>query len=379
MKWWLFMPMKIIDVRSQKEIEKPIEEIVWEEIEEEMKYPHFMIKEILEQPEAILRALNQDDKDLLEAAFEILRAKHVVFSACGTSRYAAIIGRYLFSKIARKFSEVIMASEFQYFSDSIDENTVVIAVSQSGETADVLEGVERAKKKGAKIIAITNVRGSTLSRLADKVFYINCGPEICVAATKSFTAQLAVMYLLAYALINKVDEGRKKLIEIAEKIRETIDQNHELIKKVARQIKDKDDAYFIARGIDFAIACEGALKLKELSYIHAEGMPAGELKHGTLSLIEDGIPVITICPNDYTHYETLTNALEAKSRGAFIIGVSDKHNEIFDVHLKIPDVEEIFYPIVTIVPIQLLAYYTSVYRGLNPDKPRHLAKSVVVK
>lgn len=371
--------MKIVNALTGEPIEKEAEEIVWEEIREEMEHEHYTIKEILEQPDAILRALNQDDKKLLEAALDILRAKHVVFSACGTSRYAAIIGRYLFSKIAKKFSEVIMASEFQYFSDSVNEDTLVIAVSQSGETADVLEGVERAKKKGAKVIAITNARGSTLSRIADKVFYLNCGPEIGVAATKSFTAQLTILYLLAYALVNKIEEGRKKLIRIAEKIRETINENHELVKELAKKLKDRSDAYFIARGIDFAIACEGALKLKELSYIHAEGMPAGELKHGTLSLIEKDTPVIAICPNDYTHFETINNALEAKARGALIIGVSDKHNEAFDIHLKIPEVEEIFYPIVTIIPIQLLAYYTSVYRGLNPDKPRHLAKSVVVK
>ena len=371
--------MKIIDAKTGLEKSKEITEIIWDEVNEEMGHPHYTIKEILEQPDAILRSINQDERELLKAALDILRAKHTIFAAAGTSRYAAIIGRYLFSKIAKKFSEVIMASEFQYFIDSVDEDTVVIAVSQSGETADVLEGVEKAKAKGAKIIAITNVPGSTLSRIADRVFYLNCGPEIGVAATKSFTSQLAVMYLLAYALIDRVEEGKKKLVQIAERIRETIEGNLETIKSLAQKIRDRNDAYFIARGIDFAIAGEGSLKLKELSYIHAEGMPAGELKHGTLSLIEEGTPVVVICPNDYTYYETLNNALEAKSRGAFIIGVSDKYNKIFDVHLKIPDVDEIFYPIVTVVPLQLLAYYTSVYRGLNPDKPRNLAKSVVVK
>jgi len=295
-----------------------------------------------------------------------------------TSRYAAIIGRYLLSKIGQKFSDVIIAHEFQYFNDSIDKNSLVIAISQSGETADVLEGVNKAKEKGAKIVAITNVKGSTLARMSDKVMYLNCGAEVGVAATKSFSAQLAVLYLLAFATVNKIQEGKLKLKKISKRVEEAIFENEKNLKELAMKLKDENDFYYIARGIDFAIASEGALKLKELSYAHAEGMPAGELKHGTLSLIENGTPVIVICPDDYTYDETINNANEAKTRGGFIIGVSDKKNEIFDHWIKIPKVEEIFYPIVSVVPLQLLAYYLAVARGNNPDKPRNLAKSVTV-
>jgi glucosamine--fructose-6-phosphate aminotransferase (isomerizing) len=370
------MKLTIIDVKSGKEIAKEIEKVDWDEKEEVAKYEHYMLKEILEQPKTILKAIEQDDKELINVALEILRARDVIFTACGTSRYAAIIGRYLLSKIANKFSDVIIASEFQYFCDSIDKNTLVVAISQSGETADVLEGVKKAKEKEAKIIAITNVKGSSLAKIGDRVFYLNCGPEVAVAATKSFTAQLTILYLFAFASVNKIQEGKAKLKEIARKVEEVIKINN--LKDIAFKLKDCKDFYYIARGIDFAIASEGALKLKEISYAHAEGMPAGELKHGTLSLIEQGTPVVVICPKDYTYEETINNAIEAKTRGGLIIGVSDEQNNIFDYWIKIPKVEEIFYPIVSVIPLQLLAYYLAVAKGNNPDKPRHLAKSVTV-
>lgn len=373
------MTIKIFDVETGKEKNKKIEEIEFEEKEEDLKEEHYMLKEILEQPETIKKAAEQNEQKLLETAMEILRAKNVIFTACGTARYAAIVGRYLFSKIAKKFSEVIMAHEFQYFIDSVDRDTLIIAVSQSGETADVLEGVKKAKENGAKIVAITNVENSSLARMSDFVFYLNCGPEIAVASTKAFTGQLVILYLLAFATINKIRACKIKLEYLAKKVEETITKNDETLKKLAVKLKDKGDFYYIARGIDFAIASEGALKLKETSYIHAEGMPAGELKHGTLSLIEDGTPVVVICPKDYTYEETLNNAQETKVRGAFLIGVSDEENELFDSWLRIPETEEIFYPLLTVIPLQLLAYYISVARGNNPDKPRNLAKSVTVK
>ncbi len=373
------MTIKIFDVETGKDINKKIEELKVDFKEEELEKEHYMLKEILEQPETIKKATEQDEKKLIETVMEVLRAKNVIFTACGTARYAAIVGRYLFSKIAKKFSDVIMAHEFQYFTESVDKDTLVIAISQSGETADVLEGLKKAKERGAKIVAITNSENSSLDRISDKTFFLNCGPEIAVASTKAFTSQLVVLYLLAFAMINKSQEEKIKLKEIGDKVEETISQNNELIKKFAEKLKDKKDFYFIARGIDFAIASEGALKLKELSYAHAEGMPAGELKHGTLSLIEEGTPIVTICPKDYTYEETLNNIQEAKSRGGFIIGVSDEGNEIFDSLLKIPKVEEIFYPLLTVIPLQLFAYHLAVARGNNPDKPRNLAKSVTVK
>jgi len=339
----------------------------------------FMLKEILEQPQAVRHALIQDRNTIMEMAMEILRARQIVFTACGTSRYAALIGRYIFSKIASKFSDVIMASEFGYFSDSIEKNTLVIAVSQSGETADVMDGVKRAKKNGATVFSLVNVVGSSLARMSDRALYLNCGPEIGVAATKSFISQLTIFYLLAYAMVNRFDEGVKKLTAISNLIEANLLHNGSEVPKIAKKLNGKKDFYYIARGINFAIAGEGALKLKEISYIHAEGMPAGELKHGTLALIEKGTPVVAICPCDYTFDETLSNIAETKARGAIVTGVSDRHEAMFDEWIRIPKVEEIFYPLVSIIPLQLLAYHSAVARGLDPDKPRNLAKSVTVK
>ena len=242
-----------------------------------------------------------------------------------------------------------------------------------------MEGVKRAKANGAQILSIVNRSGSILDRISDKSIYLRCGPEICVAATKSFVNQLVVFYLLAFAMVHRLPEAVHKIGSIAQEIERNISENGKNIKELAGITKDRNDFYYIARGINFAIAAEGALKLKELSYIHAEGMPGGELKHGTLALIEQGTPVVAVCPGDYTFEETLSNAMEAKSRGAFIIGISHENNEIYNYWVPIPKVEEIFYPLVSVVPLQLLAYYLAIGRGKNPDMPRNLAKSVTVK
>jgi len=342
-------------------------------------YQFFMLKEIMEQPQTIEAAANQDKETFTKVAMDILRAGQVIITACGTSRYAALVGRYLFSKVGRKFCDVVMGSEFHYFADSVDKNTVVLAVSQSGETADVIEGVKRARAAGAQVISIVNRPYSQLAEMSHHVIYLNCGPELCVAATKSFVSQLVVFYLLAFSMVNSFDKAVTNLRSITDKVTKAIKWNNDKLKGLAEELRDKSDFYHIARGINFAIASEGALKLKEISYIHAEGMPAGELKHGTLALIEPGTPVAVICPDDYTYRETLSNAIEAKSRGAYIIGVSDKKNQIYDFWVKIPKVDELLYPIVTVVPLQLLAYYLAVSRGYDPDRPRNLAKSVTVK
>jgi len=215
--------------------------------------------------------------------------------------------------------------------------------------------------------------------MSDKVLYLNCGPEIAVAATKSFTSQLTLFYMLSFAMVNLLDEVIKTLESISTRIEGILKFNGKELPKLADQTKNCRDFYFIARGINYAIATEGALKLKEVSYIHAEGMPAGELKHGTLSLIEENTPVVVICPHDYTFTETLSNIYEAKARGALIIGVSDSPNLLFDFWVGIIKVDEIFYPLVAVVPLQLLAYHLAIARGLDPDKPRNLAKSVTVK
>ena len=342
-------------------------------------YQHFMLKEIMEQAQVLSQIVHQDEKRFTNIALDILRARQVIITACGTSRYAALVGRYLFSKVGKKFCDVVMASEFGYFADSVDKSTIVIAVSQSGETADVIEGVKAARDAGAQVISIVNRPNSILADLSHQVIYLNCGSEIAVAATKSFLSQLAIFYLLSFSMVNSFDEAAAKLTNLSSEITRVLDWNKDELIKLSQKLKDKNDFYYIARGINFAIASEGALKLKEISYIHAEGMPAGELKHGTLALIESGTPVVVICPADYTFLETLSNAMETKSRGAYIIGVSDKESDIYDSWVKIPAVDELLYPMVAVVPLQLLAYYLAINRGCDPDKPRNLAKSVTVK
>jgi glucosamine--fructose-6-phosphate aminotransferase (isomerizing) len=342
-------------------------------------YQHFMLKEIMEQAQVLSQIVHQDEKRFTNIALDILRARQVIITACGTSRYAALVGRYLFSRVGKKFCDVVMASEFGYFADSVDKSTVVIAVSQSGETADVVEGVKAARDAGAQVISIVNRPNSILADLSQQVIYLNCGSEIAVAATKSFLSQLAIFYLLSFSMVNSFDEAAAKLTNLSSEITKVLDWNKSELIKLSQELKDKNAFYYIARGINFAIASEGALKLKEISYIHAEGMPAGELKHGTLALIEPSTPAVVICPADYTFLETLSNAMETKSRGAYIIGVSDRESDIYDSWIKIPEVDELLYPLVAVVPLQLLAYYLAVNRGCDPDKPRNLAKSVTVK
>jgi len=342
-------------------------------------YEYFMLKEIMEQPATLIAAASQDKDVFTAVSLDILRADQVIVTACGSSRYAALVGRYLFSSVGKKFCEVVMASEFQYFADSVGKNTLVLAISQSGETLDVIDGVELARKAGARIVSVVNRPQSLLGELSHNVLYLNCGPEIGVAATKSFLNQLAIFYLLAFSMVHSFDMAVDNIRKVSRQVARAIDWNNDEIARITQQYHDKNDFYYIARGINFAIASEGALKLKEISYIHAEGMPAGELKHGTLSLIEEGTPVLVICPGDYTYRETLGNAIEAKARGAKIIAVSDVNNEVYDHWIKIPKVHDLLYPIVAVVPLQLLAYHMATKRGHNPDMPRNLAKSVTVR
>lgn len=342
-------------------------------------YQHFMLKEIMEEAQVFDQAASQDGTMFTEIALDILRARQVIITACGTSRYAALVGRYLFSRVGKKFCDVVMASEFGYFADSVDKNTVVVAVSQSGETADVVDGVKVARAVDAQVVSIINRPNSILADLSHHVIHLNCGPEVAVPATKSFLSQLAIFYLLSYSMINDFDGAAARLSALNTGVTGVLDRNKSELIRLSQELKDRNDAYYIARGINFAIASEGALKLKEVSYIHAEGMPAGELKHGTLALIEPGTPVLVVCPGDYTFAETLSNAIEAKSRGAYIIGVSDRESDVYDSWIRIPEVDELLYPMVAVVPLHLLAYYLAISRGYDPDKPRNLAKSVTVK
>jgi glutamine---fructose-6-phosphate transaminase (isomerizing) len=340
---------------------------------------HYMLKEIMEQPLCVERTVYQDEMALMGVAMELLKARSVVFTACGTSRHASLIGRLLFSQVAGKMSEVVMGSEFEYFHHSADRQTLVIAVSQSGETADILEGVKLAKREGARVLSVVNRPKSVLGDMSDHVVLLNCGPEIGVAATKSFLSQVCIFYMLAHAMVNRLPESMYALQRASAKVEELLANTNHSLERLMERFKEARDFYFIGRGMNFPLAMEGALKMKEISYVHAEGMPAGELKHGTIALIEEGTPVVVICPHDGSFEATISNAMEAKARGAYIIGVSDVENAVYDTWVPLPEVPALQYPLVIAPPLQLMAYYAAVVRGRDPDKPRNLAKSVTVK
>ena len=363
---------------SGKEIQKETFEIPRRKSVAPDNNGHHMLTEIYEQPWAIGQALLQNKETLNRAVLDILRAGQLIITACGTSRHAALLGRYMMSHIGKKLSEVVTGSEFKYFLDSLSRNSLVIAVSQSGETADVLDGVNGAKSVGAEILSIVNRVNSQLARKSDIVLPLGSGEEIGVAATKTFEAELVVFYLLAFSMANQLDWITGQLRDISQLIQNNLEGDANQAQRLAERLRAAKDCYFIARGSNLHIATEAALKLKEIAYIHSEGMPAGELKHGTLALIEKGTPVFSICPHDYTFSDTMANAEEAKARGAYLIGVSDSKENVFDEWIKLPVVDEILYPLVTIAPLQLFAYYSAVVRGLDPDRPRNLAKSVTV-
>ncbi|MGB9748970.1 MAG: glutamine--fructose-6-phosphate transaminase (isomerizing) [Candidatus Woesearchaeota archaeon] len=343
---------------------------------EKGSYPHFMLKEIEEQKYTIRRAVQQDKELIRKVSEEIKNAKGIFFVGAGTSYHACFAASYLFSHIAKMHVNVVLASEFPNYKEFINEKTLVIALSQSGETADVLEAVKSAKRKNARVISIVNVVGSSLTRISDYNIMMNAGPEICVLSTKSYTSQLAIIVLLAYAVTGK-EMKAKEIIESASKIVPEIIKNKEQLFGIAEKLKDKKDIFLIGRNSEYPTALEGALKIKEVSYIHAEGFAGGELKHGTIALIEKGTPVIVFC-SERTRKQIISNAMEVKARGAYVIGISSRNNEVFDEFFKVEEIENAN-NILMIIPIQILAYKLAVLRGLDPDKPRNLAKSVTVK
>ena len=337
-------------------------------------YAHFTLKEISEQPSTIIQA--GDEKRIGDVTNLILKAKNLYITGSGTSYNAARITKYLFSKYAKLKIETIISSELPFSPDSIEEDSTLIAISQSGESADVLEAVKIAKESNSKILSIVNHLNSSLSQESDAVINLNCGPEIGVAATKSFTSQLAILYKITNLICNqcmnldwkKISNGISKVLE-----------DNSKIKELAKDLKEVSDIYILGRGIHFPIAKEAALKLKELTYIHAEGIPGGELKHGPLALMDSNVYVIIINPDDSTYQDTLNSANEIKARGAKIIGISNKSNSVYDYWIEIPEMDEATYPLVEIIPIQLLAYYAALEKDTDPDYPRNLAKSVTVK
>ncbi|MBR1890951.1 MAG: glutamine--fructose-6-phosphate transaminase (isomerizing), partial [Clostridia bacterium] len=379
-------------------IEKPLVEIKWDaEAAEKGGYEHFMMKEICEQPKVIKDTLNYAVKDgrvdfselgLTDQTLE--KFKQVYIIGCGSAYHVGMVALYVFESLARIPTRVELASEFRYRSPLVDQNTLVIVISQSGETADSLAALREAKKLGATTLAVVNVVGSSIARDADYVFYTKAGPEISVATTKAYTSQLIASYLIAIKLakIGKTLTAEREtqligeLYTLPEKVAEII-ENKQDIQQFANTIAAKSDIFFIGRGVDYAVCMEGSLKLKEISYIHSEAYAAGELKHGTISLIEDGTLVIGVLTQPELMEKTVSNMVETKSRGSVLMGVTVKGNFAVesnaDFVVYVPQTDAMFMPSLVVIPLQLLAYYVSASKGLDVDKPRNLAKSVTVE
>jgi len=371
--------MRIFNLGENRQVERPIDSVKWS-VEQAKKgdFDHFMLKEISEQVETVQKAISQDKKDLFMIADEMKKAKGVFFVACGTSYHACLSASYIFSKITGLHINVVLGSEFSNYEHFLKEDTLVIAVSQSGETIDVLDAVKTAKKKNSKVISIVNVMGSSLHRNSDHTIMMNAGPEICVLSTKTYTSQLAILTLLAYTLAGRYEEGKDKLKYLWNSIYNLTSANtRSHIKQLADKLQHSQHIFTIGRGLQYPTALEAALKIKEVSYIHAEGFSGGELKHGTIALIEEGTPCIVFVSSE-NEKEIISNAMEIKARGGYIIGISSKNNEVFDYFIKVPEAGDTN-PICQIIPIQILAYQLALLRGCDPDKPRNLAKSVTVK
>ncbi len=372
--------IRFLDFEKENEIEKRIIEIDWDvESAEKGDFPHFMIKEIMEQKDTLSRAINQDQDDLKRVAKEMQKAERIYFVGCGTAGKVCMVGEYLFAKIPKIKVNFVFGSELANFKDFINKKTLLVCVSQSGETADTLEAIEVAQERGARVVSIVNVESSTMARISDIVLPIKAGPEKAVASTKATTSQLAILTMLAYACNGGIHEGKQLLINTASQINDMVNPRYEeYIHKIAERIKDVESMYIIGRGMNYPIAMEAAIKLQEVSYIHAEGFAGGELKHGPIALISENTPVIAIAPNDELKREIISNATEIKARGGYIIGISPDNHDVFDFWIRVPDVGNSS-PIVNIIPIQILAYQLAVLRKNNPDMPRNLAKSVTVK
>jgi glucosamine--fructose-6-phosphate aminotransferase (isomerizing) len=389
--------VEIINQYGEK-VEKEVFEVTWDvEAAEKGGYQHFMLKEIHEEPKALRDTLIPriaDDRielgDISVTKEQLEKAGKIVIVACGTAYHAGVVGKYVIEKLARIPVDVEIASEFRYKDPLINENNIIIIISQSGETADTLAALRMCKKAGARIIAITNVVGSTVSREADHVLYTWAGPEIAVASTKAYTTQLLCLYMMALDFADKMGripeeeyrqmlEEMKRLPELTQKILDS----KQMMQKCADETFNANSIFYIGRGLDYAAAMEGSLKLKEISYIHSEAYAAGELKHGTIALIEEGTPVVALATQRNLFEKTLNNIKEVKARGAFVIAVAvegdtDIEREV-DRVIYIPNTYNMFTPVLMAIPLQLYAYYVAVAKGCDVDKPRNLAKSVTVE
>ena len=381
-------------------IEKSVNEITWDvEAASKGGYDHFMLKEIYEQPngvkETLLRRLNANGEiqldDIKMTKEDLDKINRVYIVACGTAYHAGLIGKYAIEKFAHIPVITDIASEFRYRDPFIDDKTLLILVSQSGETADTLASLRYAKEKGARILSVTNVVGSSIARESDDVFYTWAGPEISVASTKAYTTQLVSFYMIALDFAIKkgtitrayYNEMIEKLKEMPELVTKALEQETHIKEDVAKELKNATSAFYLGRGLDYNLAMEGALKIKEISYIHAEAFAAGELKHGTIALIEEGTPVIAIATQEELFEKMVSNMQEVKARGAYVIAVAQEHNKevekAADKVIYIPNVDDVLSSILTVLPLQLLSYYVAVQRGCDVDKPRNLAKSVTVE
>ena len=361
--------------------EKPVfTRLTWHiDIADKGRFPHFMLKEIFDQSK-VINDIASDSTSQIDKFSKLIKHSYGTYLVgCGTAAYACLAGTYIFSKIAKRHINFVVGSEFGYLVDFLTSRTLVLALSQSGETIDVIEAVKKAKERGAKIGALTNVLGSTLYRISDYKLLLGAGVEKAVVSTKAFTAKLTYLILLAYSLINAGSRGRDLMRLAVEGVDAVLSRDNLMrINKLVKLLYRKEHLYTIGRGLSYPIALETALKIKEASYIHAEGFAAGELKHGAIALVTKGTPCIVFLPNDETYGASLVGAMEMKARGGYIIGVSHKQHEIFDYYLPVSDCQ-IASIIPSVVVGQLLGYYLAVERGIDPDKPRNLAKSVTVK
>ena len=360
-------------------------------------YEHFMMKEIHEQPDALRNTIlprcvnGMPDFSTDQISDDIFQnIDRVIITACGSAMHAGLIGRNMIERLARIPVSVDIASEFRYQNPIVDDRTLLITISQSGETADTLAALKLAKSKGAKTLSVVNVKGSSVARESDYVLYTHAGPEISVASTKAYTVQLSVMYLIAFRLAyvsKQISEEETKsymenLTNVASKVEEVLSYDSQ-IENIAKRLAKAGNIFFIGRGLDHALSCEGSLKLKEISYIHSEAYAAGELKHGTISLITDSVPVIALATQPDVYSKVISNVQEVRSRGAKVILITDINAAVdaslCDHQIVLPETSPLFTPFVSAVVLQYLAYYVSVEKGLNVDQPRNLAKSVTVE
>lgn len=343
------------------------------------EFPHFMAKEMAEQPE-VLERLVRTGRVQIEAFAEAIKSSRGTFLVgCGTASYAALTGAYLFSRIAGIHINFVLGSEFKYQEHFLTPESLVVALSQSGETADIIEGMLAAQRRGARLGALVNSKRSTLDRMVDLSVHLQAGPEQCVLSTKAYTAKVAALILAAHSVAGTYDQGEAAVLNAAAGMRQMLTSSWvDQVRSIARRVSASEHLFVVGRGLSYPTALEAALKIKEVSYIHAEGFAGGELKHGVIALVTPGTPCVVYAPHDETRADILSGAMELRSRGGYIIGIGPEPDPVFDVHLPIPDVGDAA-PLVQALPAQMLGYEVALLRGNDPDKPRNLAKSVTVK